>query len=123
MCDLFGTNPPAEHFRDYENRIKTVMWQVAADTLATGRDVILDYGFWTRAARDEYRAKALSLGATPVLHSLQCPDDVMQARVLKRTEDLPAGALVIDANAIAEFRKRFEPLGADEGCLIVNSAS
>jgi len=46
----------------------------------------------------------------------------MLERVLKRTRDMPEGALFIDENAFHLFKKRFDPLGQDEPHRIILSS-
>lgn len=43
--------------------IEARLWQTAARALELGVDVVLDFGFWTRQERDEFRGRAHELGA------------------------------------------------------------
>src|SRR5438067_1710096 len=43
--------------------VEGVQWEIAARVLTLGLDVVLDWGFWSRAERDDYRARANALGA------------------------------------------------------------
>ena len=103
---FYGQDPPEECFEDYH-------------VLRSGQDGILDFGFWSRASRDDAREKARSIGSTSLLHCVTCADDVLKARVLARTQTMPAGALKIDESAISCFRARFEPLEPDESYKLV----
>jgi hypothetical protein len=49
-----------------------------------------------------------------MLIHVSCPESLMRTRGAKRSEELPAGALFIDANAFNLFQSRSEPLGEDE---------
>ena len=121
MIALHGDNPPAEHFTDYEQKITDLIWSIAEQILKAGTDVILDFGFWRRTSRDGARSRLNAIGAEVKLYNLQCDDTKLVQRVLKRTEDMPEGALYIDAEAIQIFRRRFEPLAADEECIFINT--
>lgn len=114
MIALYGTNPPAEFFDEYYQRINKWIWVQIGRIVKTGVDVIYDTGLWKRADRDEVIAKVKALGAQPKLYALQAPFEVSRERVLKRTEEMPEGALVIDDNAIHLFWSKFEPLQDDE---------
>lgn len=114
MVKLYGNNPPEEYFAEYFERVESLIWQVAAQVLAVEVDVILDFGFWSRASRDEAREKAQILKAESKLYFISTPEPIMKERVLQRTQNLPEGALVIDENAFELFKTRFEPLGEDE---------
>lgn len=120
MCRLYGNNPPATHFDEYETSIKKVIRDTAEKVLATGADVILDYGFWKKSDRDETRKWAKDIGASTKLYALQCPDEIMKTRTLKRSAEMPEGALAIDKNALNEFRSRFEKIDPSlEECFVV----
>lgn len=108
ICDLYGDTHGDDRLPEYQERVDKVIRKIAAGVLASGNDVILDFGFWKKAARDDTRRWAESLGAEVKLYKLTCPDDVMETRVLKRSEEMPDGALFIDKNAIEVFRKMFE---------------
>src|SRR5688572_24331088 len=41
--------------------IEAMLWQIAARVLALGTNVILDFGFWAQAERDDYRARAATI--------------------------------------------------------------
>lgn len=116
-----GHNPSADLFADYLTQVKADIRLAAASALQDGRDVIFDFGFWSRAERDEYRNFAKNAGVSSVLYHVHADKHVMQERALKRTADLPHGALVIDENAIALFWSRLEPLAPDEAHISVKT--
>lgn len=116
MVARHGTNPPEARFVALANEVTEELWREAALVIASGRDVILDWGFWTRAERDAARRRATEIGAACVLHVVACADEVARARTLARTA---AGGRVLEINGAAwdVFRSRFEPPGADEGAV------
>jgi predicted kinase len=123
MIALFGKNPPKEAFGDFEKKLKALIWGVAQKNLALGNDVILDFGFWKKNDRDDYKKMAKDVGAEVKLYNLRCPDDVILERVLKRTEEMGDGALFIDENAINEFKQYFEPVNSDtEESILIETA-
>jgi predicted kinase len=121
IVQLYGNNPPEEDFSECLDRVTNLIWQLTMQLLRSDRDVILDFGFWSRSSRDEARSKAKAAGASIKLYWLWCAEETMRQRVLKRSADLPAGALLIDENAIQLFKERFEPLNEDESHLKVYS--
>lgn len=115
MTALYGQDPPADEFPALFRRVMTVMdaqWTRAA---TLGVPVILDHGFWTRAARNELRAQASALGAPLTLHVLAVPDAEARRRVQAR--NARPGALFIADDTFDLFRARFEPLTPDEEAL------
>jgi len=114
MITLYGRNPPADLYRQYEERIMTLIWSFALNLLRHDIDVILDFGFWRRADRDAARQHVQGVGAEVILYFVTCSEELILERVLGRTREEGEAALHIDENAILLFKSRFEPLGADE---------
>lgn len=114
MHRLYGANPPAEQFSDYHQRVSSLIWCYIEILLKREQDVILDFGFWSRASRDEARERIAAYGGQPRLYFLDCPIEVMRVRVRERSLNVPDDSLWIDEHAFDLFRARFEPLGADE---------
>ncbi len=77
---LFGQDvaDPAHNTR--HDLIETLLWDIAARALALGTNVILDFGFWSRVERDDFRGRAKILGASSEVHFL----DVSEAELLQR---------------------------------------
>lgn len=123
MVKLYGHDPPAQEFQDRYQRVVDLIWQTTLRLLDLGLDVVLDFGFWSRASRDAARARAAAAGVPYKLYFLDCMEGVMRRRVLNRTEELPADALWIDEAAFDLFRERFEPLGEDEEHIRIEAAS
>jgi predicted kinase len=111
---LYGQNPSKESFEDCYSKVEDLIWQVASRSLLLGQDVVMDFGFWSRASRDAARQRIRAAGAESILYCVSCADDTMRERVRRRTDAMPGHALYIDDSAIREFSQRFEPLGNDE---------
>lgn len=114
MVKEYGPNPPQEKFAEYELNIKNKIWQKAEATIRGGNSVILDFGFWKRAEREEARQRGGALGAQALLYYVHCADEVAQGRVAARTAEMPEGTLFIDQNAFKNLKENFEAAGQDE---------
>ena len=123
IAALYGQNPPREKFEEYHHRTANLIWSMATRALTLGQDIVLDFGFWSRASREDARKNVEKLGAEVVFYRVTCADEVMRTRVSHRTAQMPKGALQIDENALREFSERFEPMGADEPHRIVRTDS
>ena len=121
ITQLYGQNPPSDRFDEYHDRASTVIWQVAIQALQLGQDVILDFGFWSRSSRDEARDRIRQIGAKTVLYSVVCAEEVMRARTLARTAQMPAGSLRVDKSAFSELWPKFEPASIDEPHVMVRT--
>jgi predicted kinase len=94
--------------------VESVLWDLASRVLALGVDVILDFGFWSRNEREEFRSRAFRLGARSELHFLNVPEDLLLARLAVRNENRPPGTLWIDSDRVKEWIRLFEPPDAAE---------
>jgi len=114
MVNLYGVNPPADQFTQYEDNIKIMIWQMAEQFLKNDISVILDYGFWKRSDRDDYKNRASNLGVKCKLHILILDDEIALSRLKSRTNEMPDGALFIDETAYYTLKDKFEPIDNDE---------
>lgn len=74
-------------------KVEELMWEIAVEVLKAGVDVILDFGFWTRSERDEFRRKAHSFGATSKIHYMDIPNDVIWERLSVRNRSAGENAV------------------------------
>ena len=114
MVNLYGVNPPADQFTQYEDNIKIMIWQMAEQFLKNDISVIVDYGFWKRSDRDDYKNRASNLGVKCKLHILILDDEIALSRLKSRTNEMPDGALFIDETAYYTLKDKFEPIDNDE---------
>ncbi|EJZ19440.1 hypothetical protein RCCGEPOP_20300 [Rhizobium sp. Pop5] len=94
--------------------IEALLWEAATRVLVLGVDVILDFGFWTRRERDEFRGKARELGAGFRIHFADISEDLLLERIRARNAELPAGTFHIPEIKLKEWMLLFEPPMPDE---------
>jgi hypothetical protein len=94
--------------------VEAVQWDIAARALSLGVSVILENGFWSRAERDDYRARASVLGVGTKLHFLHVPYDELLRRLAQRNSVLPSDTFPINEAQLESWSKLFEPPTADE---------
>ena len=111
---LYGRAPPEDAYPEYYRRVEDLIWATAAGVLASGSDVVLDLGFWTRESRDTARERIASIGSNASFYSVVCPRETMLSRTLARSEDPPPDSMWVDRPAFEKFWRRFEPMGDDE---------
>ena len=88
--------------------IESIMWDVAARALQLGTNVILDFGFWGKSERIDYRARASQLGVDSVVHFLNVPEQELLARLEIRNANAPAGTFQIPASKLLEWMQVFQ---------------
>ena len=96
--------------RDLRKRLVTLVGE--------GCDVVLDFSFWSRQMRDEYRRLLMPLGVEPETLYVQTPRAVALARVDARRA-AHGDDFQLPAELAATYFDAFEPPGPDEGPLTV----
>jgi predicted kinase len=86
--------------------------------VAVGSDVVLDFSFWSRQSRDEYRGLLNPLGVEAETIYLSTPREVVLERVRARRLEHGDDFKLSDEIA-AEYFDHFEPPTDDEGPLTV----
>ncbi len=116
MLALF---PPylGDRFGEISDRTRALLLGKAAELVAVGIDVVLDWGFWTRAGRDDLRAFCRERGVPLEFHWLDPDEDVRRERIAARNRAVEAGAeqaYFVDENLAAKCEAAFEAPGPDE---------
>ena len=111
---IYGADVSGETLDAARNPVEAALWDLAVQVLALGVDVILEYGFWTRREREEYRTRAAQLGARNELHYTDASEDELLRRLAKRNVKLPPGTFWIDEARLRSWFELFEPPNADE---------
>lgn len=104
------------HHPDHDRRhdeVEAIMWEIAAHVLQCGGDVILDFGFWTRAERAGFAARAAALGATCQVKFDAVPLDELERRIAARNQH-EGGHFVIPIAMLRNWARLFEAPDADE---------
>lgn len=92
------------------------------DLVASGADVVLDFAFWSRTVRDDYRRLLAPFGVVPETYYLATPRDVVLARLEARGNAGPNEIVLPRAVAEAYF-DGFEVPTPEEGPLRVMSGT
>ena len=92
-------------------RTRGYLYQKSLEIISAGTDVVLDWGFWTKAERDFARSFYGSHGITNEFYYIGVDDDEWRRRIDKRNRDILAGksdAYYIDEGLAAKFTAIFE---------------
>jgi predicted kinase len=112
MIRLFGSADG--HGDEQRERIKAVQWEIAERILRLGGNVVLDWAFWLRSERDDYRARASALGASAELYYLDVPREELLRRLTERDLARPADSFPVTADELEIWTTMFEPPTVDE---------
>jgi predicted kinase len=115
IARLFGrhlTPPALDWCRD---PVESLQWGVAERALRLGVNVILDFGFWSRAEREDFRARAAALGADSEIYFLDVPRAELSARLAERAgAGPPLDTFIVTETQLDAWWKVFEPPTPDE---------
>jgi predicted kinase len=81
---LFGQDAKEPEHDARHRFIEIMLWNIASRALELGTNVILDFGFWAREEREDYRLRAKRLGASSEVHFLDVPDKELLMRLAVR---------------------------------------
>ena len=98
--------------------VEGIQWDVARRALALGTSVILDFGFWSRRERDDFRARAAALGTGFEIHHVEATRDELIARLSARNQSPDLGDVVVDAATLDAYIPLFEPPEKDENAIL-----
>lgn len=122
MTHFYGDNPSPDEFSSLSDKINQFIDYFWPEFVRCKRDVILDLGFWKRAARDKVREKTERMGDRAVLYYVKCSDELGLKRALNRNKDLQ-GSLVIEENTYNVLKDHLEVLGEDEEFILIETDS
>lgn len=91
------------------DRLERRFWALTQELLPLGQTVVLEFGFWTRAERDEKRLAARALGVPVELHYLTAPLDELARRIAARAAAGEPGAVPISRELLETYLSWFQP--------------
>ncbi len=105
---LFGNDATHPDHDDRHSAIEELLWNLAERILKGGLSVILDFGFWSRAERDDFRRRAQELGADAVIHFRPISRQEHYSRLALRNAASPVDSFVIPETQLQEWEALFE---------------
>jgi predicted kinase len=99
---------------EFRVRLEHQLWVLSQDLLARGQSVILEWGHWARAERDEKRLGARALGVEVELHYLDTPLDELIERAERRNASVEWTASPMTRAHFEEWATLFQPPDEDE---------
>jgi predicted kinase len=93
----------------FRARLEDQLWALSQDLLARGQSVILEWGHWARAERDEKRMGARALQVGVELHYLSAPLEELIDRAQRRNASGEWTASPITRAHFEEWATVFQP--------------
>ncbi|GGJ18772.1 AAA family ATPase [Deinococcus roseus] len=88
MLPLFGEQHSTPDLLKARDTMEALLLDLAVKALKLGVNVVLDYGVWSRAEREDFRSRAREAGASTCLIYLDVPLEELKARVAARNHNL-----------------------------------
>ncbi len=111
---LFGQDAEHPEHNTRHSLIEALLWEIASRALVLGTNVILDYGFWAREEREDYRSRARQLGACSEVHFLDVPPEELLRRLAQRNAQRSPTAFYIPEEMMQPWLAFFQKPTPDE---------
>jgi predicted kinase len=109
----------AEAFDQLKEEVRREQRQELVELMLAGRNVVVDYSFWSRAARDDYKALVESHGCRWELVHLKADRTTLERRLEVRNGVEGANAVTVDGKLFNRYLANFEePSGEGEQVVI-----
>jgi len=111
---LFGQDAEEPEHDARHTLIETLLWEMASRALVLGTNVILDYGFWAREEREDFRLRARQLGASSEVHFLDVPPEELFRRLAQRNAQRSSTSFYIPEEMMRPWIVLFQKPTPDE---------
>lgn len=111
---LFGQDAKEPEHDARHSLIEAMLWDIASRALELGTNVILDFGFWAREEREDYRLRAKRLGASSEVHFLDVSEEELLRRLEVRNSQPPQGSFHISEESMKPWIKFFQKPAPEE---------
>jgi predicted kinase len=111
---LFGQDAEELEHNARHSLIETMLWNIASRALELGTNVILDFGFWAREEREDYRSRAKELGASSEVHFLDVPPEELMRRLTARNSQFSPSSFYIPEDMMKPWIDFFQKPTPDE---------
>jgi predicted kinase len=111
---LFGQDAEDPEHNARHSLIESLLWDVASRALVLRTNVILDFGFWAREEREDFRSRAKQLGASSEVHFLEVPPDELLRRLAQRNAQLSKFSFRIPEEMMKPWIAFFQKPTSDE---------
>ena len=111
---LFGQDAEEPEHDARHTLIEIMLWHIASRALVLGTNVILDFGFWAREEREDFRLRAKQLGASSEVHFLDVPEDELMRRLAVRNSQLSQESFHIPEDMMEPWKAFFQRPTPDE---------
>ncbi|MCT9007728.1 AAA family ATPase [Streptomyces rhizosphaerihabitans] len=121
-CRDAGLVLEAAAFDQLKEEVRSEQRQELVELMTAGRDVVVDYSFWSRAARDDYKALVESHGCCWELVHLKADRTTLERRLKVRNGEEGADSVTVNQELFHRYLADFEePNGEGEQVFMQSS--
>ncbi|MGW2375186.1 MULTISPECIES: AAA family ATPase [Kitasatospora] len=111
-----------EAYDRLKEEVRREQRQELVELMLAGRDVVVDYSFWSRAARDDYKALIENHGCHWELIHLKADRTTLERRLEVRNGEEGANSVTVDETLLERYLADFEePEGEGEQVFMQSS--
>lgn len=112
----YGVDYPPERYGELSAQVEMQLRKRLSELVRAGRDVVVDFSFWSRQRRNEYRLLIERAGGHADLIYLKADLETLRARLARRNLHIgPNAAYVITDEILQRYFDGFEePFGEGE---------
>ncbi|MFC1416191.1 AAA family ATPase [Streptacidiphilus cavernicola] len=108
-----------EAYDRLKDEVRREQRQELVALMRAGRDVVVDYSFWSRAHRDDYKALVESHGCRWELVHLKADRATLERRVKARNDEDGANSVTVEEQLLNRYLAAFEePSGEGEQVVV-----
>ena len=123
IIKIFGNKITSDNtFAEYDKRITELAKNIAFKILKSGRDVIIDEGFWVKSQRDDIKKKIINVGARPIFYYVECPIEKMKERVINRSKSPTTDSFEINEEMFDRYLKYWQAPDESEDVIVIRSS-
>ena len=105
----------ADAYDRLKNEVRDEQRRELVGLMRAGRDVVVDYSFWSRAHRDDYKALVESHGCRWELVHLKADRTTLERRIRARNDEDGANSVTVVEELLDRYLADFEePVGEGE---------
>jgi len=111
---LFGQDAHDPEHDVRHSLIEAQLWKIAERALVLGTSIILDFGFWAKEEREDYRTRAQAIGARSEIVFMDVGDEELLRRLTERNGRLTDTTFYISEEAMRGWIPFFQKPDNDE---------
>jgi predicted kinase len=117
---LYGADADTAVIAAARDPLEAFLYQLALRVLQLGVDVVIDYGFWSRAERDFFARGAVEVGARAQLYFADLPLAELWSRIEERNAHLGPNDMHIERAELDVWASIFQRPAPDERAILIH---